>query len=271
MFQAAKSRYASDAYKGFIGFEVAKPVLQRAFEDTYGMKIEQVFLNLDLAIGSYRRAVGTVLPALTKVAWQIKSQEIRKDAPGITRKKFLYNLSRSSYEKNWGATYQRPGIRSRMLAAFFRIVPRVGPVQGAGVQEADAGDREAVHGRLQRVDRPVSRAAGRRGTAAGCKLPNDNFDVGDSHQGRQIQADRRTPTRNCCTSWTATTRRCRKTSGAIFSPSTRTSAFRSRPRPTRATGRELQEELSHLEAIDRDLSAPSTKVVCRSRSAATAK
>src|SRR5439155_63457 len=120
VFQAAKSRYASDAYKSFIGFEVAKPVLQRAFQDTYGMKIEHVFLNLDLALGSYQRAVGTILPALTKVAWQIKSQEIRKDAPGITRKKFLYNLSRSSYEKNWGATYERPTFRSKMLAGFFR-------------------------------------------------------------------------------------------------------------------------------------------------------
>jgi hypothetical protein len=89
--------------------------------------IEQVFLNLDLAVGSYRRAVGTVLPALTKIARQIESQEIRKDAPGITRKKFLYNLSRSNYEKDWGATHQRPGMRSRMPAGFFHIVPRAGP------------------------------------------------------------------------------------------------------------------------------------------------
>jgi hypothetical protein len=118
VFQAAKGRYASEAYKDFIGFQVAKPVLQRAFQVTYGMKIEEVFLNLDLAIGSYRRAVGTILPALTKVAWQIRSQEIRKDAPGITRQKFLYNLSRSSYEKSWGASYQRPSVWSRMLAGF---------------------------------------------------------------------------------------------------------------------------------------------------------
>jgi len=76
VFQAAKGHYASDAYKGFIGFQVAKPLLQRAFQDTYGIRIEQVFFDLDLAIGSYRRAVGTVLPALTKVAWQMKSQEI---------------------------------------------------------------------------------------------------------------------------------------------------------------------------------------------------
>src|SRR5205807_3082030 len=138
VFQAAKSRYASDAYKGFIGFQVAKPVLQRAFEDTYGMKIEAVFLSVDLAIGSYRRAVGTILPALTKVAWQIKKEEIRKELPGITRKKFLYNLSRSSYEKNWGSTYQRPGFRSRVLATLFRIVPRAGPFKALAYQPLTA-------------------------------------------------------------------------------------------------------------------------------------
>jgi hypothetical protein len=138
VFQSAKSRYASAAYKSFIGFQVAKPVLERAFEDTYGMKIKHVFLSLDLAIGSYRRAVGTILPALTKVAWQIKSQEIKKEVPGITRKKFLYNLSRSSYEKNWGTSYQRPGIKSRILAGLFRIVPRVGPFKALAFEKLTA-------------------------------------------------------------------------------------------------------------------------------------
>ena len=134
VFQAAKGRYASDAFKSFIGFEVAKPVLQRAFEDTYGMKLEQVFLDVDLAIGSYRRAVGTILPAMTRVAWQIKKQEILKEAPSTTRQNFLYNLSRSSYEKNWGSTYRRPGIRSKLLAALLRFVPKVGPLRPLAFQ-----------------------------------------------------------------------------------------------------------------------------------------
>ena len=127
VFQAAKGRYAPAAYKSFIGFEVAKSLLERAFLDTYGMRLEEVFMNVDLAIGSYRRAVGSVLPAITRVAWQLRKQEIRKDAPSVTRKMFLYNLSRSSYEKNWGSTYERPGIRSKSLAFVFRILPRVGP------------------------------------------------------------------------------------------------------------------------------------------------
>src|SRR5450759_133536 len=97
VFQAAKGRYAPDGYKDFIGFEVARRVLDQAFQDTYGMKLEQVFVNVDLVIGSYRRSVSSILPAITRVAWQIKKEEITREVPGMTRQKFLYNLSRSSY------------------------------------------------------------------------------------------------------------------------------------------------------------------------------
>lgn len=186
VFQASKSRYASEAYKNFIGFQVAKPVLQRAFEDTYGMKIEQVFLSLDLAIGSYRRAVGTILPALTKVAWQIKGAEIRKEVPGITRKKFLYNLSRSSYEKNWGATYQRPGIWSRILAAFFRIVPRVGPFKALAFEKlTPETEKLYMTGFNMSIDRYRDLLAG--AGRGGFQLPNDNFDMGEGTTAGQYR------------------------------------------------------------------------------------
>ena len=184
VFQSAKSRYASEAYKNFIGFQVAKPVLQRAFQDTYGMRIEQIFFNLDLAIGSYRRAVGTILPAMTKIAWQIKSPEIRKEVPGITRKKFLYNLSRSSYEKNWGATYQRPGIRSRMLATFFRIVPKVGPFKAFAFQkqtpETEKLYMASFNASIDKYRELLASVGGSR-----LKLPNDNFDVGEATKAGQ--------------------------------------------------------------------------------------
>jgi hypothetical protein len=122
--------------------------------------------------------VGTVLPALTKVAWQIKGPEIRKDAPGITRKTFLYNLSRSSYEKNWGSTYQRPGIRSRLLAWFFRIVPRIGPFKALAFEKLTpeteklymAGFNESIE-RYRELLNGVGRGR--------LNLPNDNFDMGE--------------------------------------------------------------------------------------------
>ena len=186
VFQTAKGRYAPDAYKGFIGFEVSKPVLERAFEETYGMKVEQVFTNFDLAIGSYRRTVSSILPAMTRVAWQLKKQEIRKDAPGITRKKFLYNLSRSSYEKNWGTTYPHPGIRSRVLAFVFRIVPRVGPFKALAFKKLTPATEKIFMASFNAsVDRYRQLLAELK--ADGIELPNQNLDTGASTQAGQYK------------------------------------------------------------------------------------
>ncbi len=177
VFQAAKNRYASAAYKDFIGFEVAKPVLERAFEDTYGMRPEKVLMSIDLAIGSYRRAIGTVLPALTRVAWQNKHQEIRRDAPSMTRKTFLYNLSRSSYEKNWGSTYTRPGIRSKILAFVFRIVPKIGPFRSLSFKrltpETEKMYMASFNATIVRYRELLAEEKAGR-----LKLPNENLDVG---------------------------------------------------------------------------------------------
>jgi len=178
VFQAAKGRYASAAYKSFIGFEVSKPLLERAFENTYGMRLESVFMNVDLAIGSYRRAVGTVLPAMTRVAWQIKKQEIRKDAPSVTRKTFLYNLSRSSYERDWGATYKRPGIRSKILAFLFRILPKVGPFRPLDFKrltpETEKMYMASFNSTIDRYRELLSEQK-----AGSLQLRNDNLDVGE--------------------------------------------------------------------------------------------
>jgi len=178
VFQAAKGRFASQAYKDFIGFEVSKPVLERAFQDTYGLRLEQVFLSVDLAIGSYRRAIGSIFPAMTKIAWQLKKQEILKEAPGLTRRKFLYNLSRSSYEKNWGSTYQRPGSGSRFLAGLFRIVPRVGPFKVLRFQrltpETEKMFMASFNAGIDRYREKLSEVK-----AARLELPNENLDTGE--------------------------------------------------------------------------------------------
>ena len=186
VFQAAKGRYAPDGYKGFIGFEVSKPVLERAFEETYGMKIEHVFANFDLAIGSYRRTVSSVLPAMTRVAWQIKKQEIMKDAPGTTRKKFLYNISRSSYEKNWGTTYPKPGRRSQVLAFFFRIVPRVGPFKALAFKRLTPATEKIFMASFNTsLDRYRELLAEQKGDRL--QLPNQNFDTGALTQAGQYK------------------------------------------------------------------------------------
>ncbi len=127
MVQVAKNRYTSDAFHDFIGFQVAKPLLERAFQQTYDMPLTDVVHNEDLAIGTFRRAIGGVIPEMTRVALVNRKKEIIKDTPNFSEKKFLYHLSRASYEKEWGRDYSRPGFGTRVLAMILKVVPKIGP------------------------------------------------------------------------------------------------------------------------------------------------
>jgi hypothetical protein len=125
--QVAKQRYTSDSYHDFIGFEVAKPVMERAFLKTYGVKLSDIFANLDLSIGSFRWSVSRAIPEMTRVALLTKKDEMVKENPSFAKKKFLYNLKRSEYEKEWGKKYQKPGFGARLMAVIFKIIPKIGP------------------------------------------------------------------------------------------------------------------------------------------------
>ena len=127
MVQVAKNRYTSDRYHDFIGFEVSKELLDRALLRTYGIGLKDIFKNTDLAIGTYRRGVSAVIPEMTRVALLARKDAIVKDTPNFNKKKFLYYLSRKSYEKEWGKEYRKPGAGTRILAFFLRLMPKVGP------------------------------------------------------------------------------------------------------------------------------------------------
>ena len=128
MVQVAKNRYTSDRFHDFIGFEISKPLLERAFQQTYDMQLSEVLGgNEDLAIGTFRRAVSTVVPAMTRVALLNKRADQVPERHDHAQKKFLYELSRTNYEKEWGKGYRRPGAGSRTLAFILRIFPKVGP------------------------------------------------------------------------------------------------------------------------------------------------
>jgi hypothetical protein len=125
--QVARGRYAPEDYHDFIGFEVSKPLLERAFKETYGIELKSIFANLDLALSTYRYSVSRVIPTMTSVAWESRKEEIVKENPGITRDKYLYRLSRATYRKEWGNQYEKPGPGAMILTGLFRIVPKVGP------------------------------------------------------------------------------------------------------------------------------------------------
>jgi hypothetical protein len=55
-----------------------------------------------------------------------------RETPNFAKRKFLYRLSRTDYERKWGKTYTKPGFGTRALAVLLRYIPKVGPLKGLG-------------------------------------------------------------------------------------------------------------------------------------------
>ncbi|MGB8885721.1 MAG: zinc dependent phospholipase C family protein [Candidatus Korobacteraceae bacterium] len=135
VLQVAKGRYAPEDYHNFIGFEVATPLLERAFYDTYGLKLTDVMPHEQLAINTYRRSVSQIIPEMTKVALVAKGDQLQKEIPNFNRQRFLYHLSKADYQKSWGSGYQEPGPGARIMGVMFKLVPKVGPLRDIDFKE----------------------------------------------------------------------------------------------------------------------------------------
>jgi hypothetical protein len=181
VLEVAKGRYAPNNYHDFVGFEVSKTLLERAFEETYSMPLRSLFGDFDGAVNSYRYNVHTVIPKAVKIAWVLKQKDIQQDLPGITQRKFLYNLSRASYEKEWGKNYQRPGVGTTILAFIIQIIPKIGPLKvltfHTPTPETEKMFMASFNAALDDYKRLLAEAG-----SGHLDLPNRNFDTGSPIQ-----------------------------------------------------------------------------------------
>jgi hypothetical protein len=126
---------------------------------------------------------------MTRVAWQLKKDQVVKEIPGTTRQKFLYNLSRASYEKEWGTQYHKPGLRTRFVTLVMRIIPKSGPFKSlafrAPTPEVEKMFMASFNATVASY-RTLLESVG----AGRLELPNENFDVGEPlTAGQYLGAD----------------------------------------------------------------------------------
>ena len=129
VLQTARGNYAPEAYHDFIGFEISKPVLERAFLKTYGLTLDDVFHNFSLAVGTFRWTVKDMFPTITKTAWAMKKDEIVKTNPKATGSSFIYKMNRHTYYKEFGKEHTKPGFSAFILSVIIKIVPKIGPLK----------------------------------------------------------------------------------------------------------------------------------------------
>ncbi len=186
--QVAKNRYTSDRYHDFIGFEISKPVLEKAFQDTYGIPLSQVISNEDLAFGTFRRAISQIVPEMTRVALLARKKEMVAETPNFNSRKFRYYLSRANYQKEWGKGYRRPGFGTRVLAFFLRFVPKVGPFKALDFKIPTPADRGSLYRQCQPHSRQLPGSA-QRGSQERSSLTQYGFRYRADDACRRICAD----------------------------------------------------------------------------------
>ena len=175
--QVANGAYLPQAYHDFIGFQVATDLLERAFQDTYGVEMKDVFFSEDLAIGTFRYAVGTTIPQITQVAWEKKRSEIEKLHPNVDRNTFVYTYKRSQYEKDFGSSYKRPGVFARVFVWIVRVMPKIGPFRALAFK-APTPEAERLFTESFKTARERYRARLEAARANTLNLGNTDFDTG---------------------------------------------------------------------------------------------
>ena len=229
-----------------------------AFLDTYGMEDRASVPEPGSAIGSSRRAVGTVLPALTKVAWQLKGQEIRKEAPGTHAPDVSLQPVSFQLRKELGRNLSAAGLPVEIAGRLLPHRPRIGPFKALAFEKlTPETEKLYMAGFNASIDRYrellADQGQGR------LQLPNSNFDVGGvTLAGKYTLAD------------AAYAKLMHKLEDhyAELPQALRTDLLAfykdlTLPIATKANESDwthLQDELQHLGAVNRDLAATGSKV-----------
>lgn len=189
MTEVAKNHYTSDAFHDFIGFEISQSLLERVFPKVYGIEFHDVIHNEELSIGTFRHAVSQVIPQMTRVALLARTKEIVPNKRDRAKKKYLYYLSRANYEREWGRNYRRPGLGTRILAAFLRLVPKRGPFSALNFKVPPQPAEDLF---VKSIDNTVQyyRELLNEENSGALHLTNKDFDTGqDTRPGEYALAD----------------------------------------------------------------------------------
>ena len=177
MVQVAKNRYASQQYHDFIGFQVSKPLLERTFPIVYGVELKDVLTHGDLAVGSYRFAISRMIPEMTKIALRTHKKDMMRETPNFAKRKFLYRLSRTDYEKEWGKDYKKDGFKTRLFSILLRYMPKIGPFKALAFNNPTAQTEDLYFKSINTTVDQYRIFLGQVRTDS-LKLANADFDTG---------------------------------------------------------------------------------------------
>jgi Zinc dependent phospholipase C len=180
--EVVHNRYAPESYHNFIGFEVSKPLLERAFRETYGFEVKQILTKEDRAIGTYRKTVSGLIPKMTEVAVIQYRKQVPTDNSSFDARKLRYRISNAEFEKSWGNDYEKPRFSSRFLSAIIRILPKIGPLKALSLKMPSPDTQQAflqsLNSTVDHYNQSLAQLKSQSANHSNIDLPDRDLDTG---------------------------------------------------------------------------------------------
>jgi len=129
VLQVAHRHQIPYLFENSVQFKVPREFLERVFQETYGVKLDDLFVNYDVALTTYRWGFRTLLNEGTGIAWALYKPDIEAAEPGIKKKQFVQSMSRSDFVHQFGRAFLEPGYFARALSFLANLVPNIGPLK----------------------------------------------------------------------------------------------------------------------------------------------
>jgi hypothetical protein len=127
--QLSKRRFAPSAYLKFVGLEVPRPLLRKAFFETYGINLPDIVGSKDTSLHIYRSGVRSFIPNIARAETILHKKNFPADIPSSDFDEIKADLIQASADNNWEAYRKTPGFSSHLYAGFIFILPKVGALK----------------------------------------------------------------------------------------------------------------------------------------------
>jgi hypothetical protein len=131
----SKRRFAPGAYLRTVGIRVPRPLLERAFAETYGLRLHEVLGDELPALRSYRSSLRSFLPRIAAAEVVIHRNHFPTDFPTPAFEQYQQEVNRVDAIHHW-ERYRRkkPTLMIEVLAVVIRILPRVGALSDLAIR-----------------------------------------------------------------------------------------------------------------------------------------
>jgi hypothetical protein len=174
----ARTKGGRDVFHHALEFEVATRALDEAFHETYGLRLDDLFVSTEAAVLAYRWAFRGLIHEGTGIAWELYRAEIHELDPTMTPAGFVYDLSREDFEKEFGRIVAEPGYFARFVGFLAKLVPDVWPFERSILKPLPPPARARYDAALAHAVVRF-RDAVERSTAERLQLPERNLDTAE--------------------------------------------------------------------------------------------